>query len=131
MPVYQYGTTAIHWEFREEPELKHHYVTVERGQPVLLRGPAVSDDDKVTLIRNRARWIRERLKDVNRPLKDTYVTRQSPALPGTLVLLPRDPGAGTTQGHHQLQPQPIPDSVTGRGQPVTSALGRRQGGVFP
>ncbi len=74
MPVYQYGTTAIHWEFSEEPELKHHYVTVERGQPVLLRGPAVSDDDKVTLIRNRARWIRERLKDVNRPLKDTYVT---------------------------------------------------------
>ncbi len=74
MPVYQYGTTAIQWEFSEEPDLKHHYVTVERGKPVLLRGPAVSDAEKVELIRQRARWIRDRLRSVNRPLKDTWMT---------------------------------------------------------
>ena len=74
MPVYQYGTTAIEWTFQEAPELKHHYVTVERGRPVLLRGPRVPEDEQQELIRYRARWIRQRLEEVNQPQKDAFVT---------------------------------------------------------
>ena len=74
MPVYQYGTTAIEWQFQEAPELKRHYVTVERGKPVLLRGPMVPEDEQRELIRYRARWIKQRLEEVNQPLKDEFVT---------------------------------------------------------
>ncbi len=74
MPVYQYGTTAIEWEFQEAPRLKRHTVTVERGKPVLLRGQLVSDAEKEELIRYRALWIKEKLAEVNRPLKADFVT---------------------------------------------------------
>ncbi|MGI9280509.1 MAG: M48 family metallopeptidase [Endozoicomonas sp.] len=74
MPVYQYGTTAISWVFREEPELKQHYVTVERDKPVLLRGPKVPESEQQELIRYRARWIKQKLVEVNQPLKDEFVT---------------------------------------------------------
>ena len=73
MPVYQYGTTTIEWEFQEAP-VKRHTVTVERGKPVLLRGPQVPDDEKQELIRYRALWIKQRLEEVNQPLKDEFVT---------------------------------------------------------
>ncbi|OED47318.1 metal-dependent hydrolase [Endozoicomonas sp. (ex Bugula neritina AB1)] len=74
MPVYQYGTTAIEWQFQEAPELKQHYVTVERGKPVLLRGPFVEEGKREALIRYRAHWIKQRLEEVNQPLKDEFVT---------------------------------------------------------
>lgn len=74
MPVYQYGTTAIEWEFQEAPNLKRHTVNVERGKPVLLRGPQVPNDEKEELIRYRALWIKQKLAEVNQPLKDAFVT---------------------------------------------------------
>ncbi|MTI12154.1 M48 family metallopeptidase [Sansalvadorimonas verongulae] len=74
MPVYRYGATTIDWEFQEDPRLKRHYVTVERGKPVLLRGPSVPEDEQVELIRYRARWIKQRLEEVNQPLKPELVT---------------------------------------------------------
>lgn len=74
MPVYQYGTIAITWVFQEEPELKRHYVTVERGKPVLLRGPRASESEQLELIRYRARWIKQKLTEVNQPLKVEFVT---------------------------------------------------------
>ncbi|WP_067518142.1 M48 family metallopeptidase [Endozoicomonas ascidiicola] len=74
MPVFDYGTTTIEWVFREEPTLKQHYITVERGQPVLLRGKRINDSEQRALIRQRARWIKERMAEVNRPLKDQFVT---------------------------------------------------------
>lgn len=74
MPVYQYGTTMIEWEFQEAPSLKRHTVTVERGKPVLLRGQRVSEKEQQALIRYRARWIKQRLEEVSQPLKDAFVT---------------------------------------------------------
>ena len=74
MPVYQYGTTAIEWEFQEAPNLQRHTVTVERGKPVLLRGKQVPDAEMEALIRYRALWIKEKLAEVNQPLKDAFVT---------------------------------------------------------
>lgn len=74
MPIFQYGTTAIEWEFKADKKLKHHYVTVERDKKVLLRGPDVPLDEQIALIRYRARWIKTRLAEVNQVLKDQIVT---------------------------------------------------------
>lgn len=67
MPQLQYGQTTIEWQFQPDSQLKRHYVTVERGRPVLLRGPLVSEQEQEALVRRRARWIREKLALVNQP----------------------------------------------------------------
>lgn len=68
MPVVNYGQTAIEWYFQLDSKLKRHYVTVERGRPVLLRGPLVDETEQEALVLRRARWIREKLAQVNQPL---------------------------------------------------------------
>jgi len=75
MPLLQYGQTNIEWRFQPDPKLKRHYVTVERGRPVLLRGPVVDVAEQEALVRRRARWIREKLLLVNQPqASDAIVT---------------------------------------------------------
>jgi len=75
MPTLQYGQIAIEWRFQADATLKRHYVTVERGRPVLLRGPRVSKAEQEALVRQRARWIRNKLELVNLPLRnDAIVT---------------------------------------------------------
>lgn len=75
MPQLQYGQSAIEWQFQPDAKLKRHYVTVERGQPVLLRGPLVDHAEQEALVRRRARWIREKLQLVNQPqTHDAIVT---------------------------------------------------------
>jgi predicted metal-dependent hydrolase len=75
MPRLQYGKTTIEWQFQPDARLKRHYVTVERGRPVLLRGPWVELPEQQALVRQRARWIREKLALVNKPLaEDAVVT---------------------------------------------------------
>lgn len=68
MPVLNYGQTTIEWHFQLDTSLKRHYVTVERGRSVLLRGPQVDDLEQQALVLRRARWIREKLVQVNQPL---------------------------------------------------------------
>jgi predicted metal-dependent hydrolase len=68
MHQFQYGKTSFEWQYRPDNSLKRHYVTVERGRPVLLRGPSVDEPEQEALIRRRARWIREKLVQVNMPL---------------------------------------------------------------
>ena len=68
MPVLNYGQTVIEWYFQPDSKLKRHYVTVERGRPVLLRGPLVDEPEQEALVLRRARWIREKLAQVNQPL---------------------------------------------------------------
>jgi len=65
MPSLQYGQTTIDWRFQPDTKLKRHYVTVERGRPVLLRGPVVDELEQEELVRRRARWIRDKLAMVN------------------------------------------------------------------
>ena len=66
MPRLQYGQTTIDWRFKADATLKRHYVTVERDRPVLLRGPAVALEEQEALVRQRARWIREKRALVDR-----------------------------------------------------------------
>ncbi|AXT48856.1 SprT family zinc-dependent metalloprotease [Chromobacterium rhizoryzae] len=75
MPLLQYGETTIEWQFQPDTKLKRHYVTVERGRLVLLRGPQVAEVEQEALVRRRARWIREKLALVNQPqASDAIVT---------------------------------------------------------
>jgi len=75
MPRFQYGQTQIEWRFQCAPELKRHYVTVERGRPTLLRGPMLEPAEQEALVRRRARWIRDKMTLVNQPLSvDAVVT---------------------------------------------------------
>ena len=75
MPLLQYGQTTIEWRFQSDLKLKRHYVTVERGRPVLLRGPMVDVSEQEALVRRRARWILEKLVLVNQPqASDAVVT---------------------------------------------------------
>ncbi len=68
MPLLNYGQTTIEWHFQLDTSLKRHYVTVERGRSVLLRGPQVEEFEQEALVLRRARWIREKLAQVNQPL---------------------------------------------------------------
>lgn len=75
MPQLTYGQTTIEWRFQQDAKLKRHYVTVERGQTVLLRGPKVAMAEQEALVRHRARWIRDKLALVNLPqCSDDIVT---------------------------------------------------------
>ncbi|CBJ36233.1 conserved protein of unknown function [Ralstonia solanacearum CMR15] len=77
MPRLQYGETTIEWLFRPDAGLKRHYVTVERGLPVLLRGPWVEIPEQEALVWRRARWIREKLALVNKPQADDAIVTGS------------------------------------------------------
>ena len=75
MPQFHYGQTTFEWQFQVDGQLKRHYVTVERGRPVLLRGPLIDANEQEALIRRRARWIRDKLGQVDMPLSsDVIVT---------------------------------------------------------
>ena len=77
MPRLQYGQTTIEWRFKADATLKRHYVTVERGRPVLLRGPAVGLEEQEALVRQRARWIREKRALVEAPAADEQIVTGS------------------------------------------------------
>ena len=77
MPLLQYGQTTIEWEFQPDAKLKRHYVTVERGRPVLLRGPVADHAEQEALVRRRARWIRDKLLLVNQPRTDEAIVTGS------------------------------------------------------
>lgn len=74
MPIFQYGQTTMEWVFREDSKLKSHYITVERGRTIELKGPAVDENEQIQLIRQRARWIKQRIEEVNRPVKEVITT---------------------------------------------------------
>lgn len=77
MPRLKYGHTTIEWRFKTDATLKRHYVTVERGQPVLLRGPAVGLEEQESLVRQRARWIREKREIVEATATDEQIVTGS------------------------------------------------------
>lgn len=77
MPRLQYGQMTIEWRFKAEATLKRHYVTVERGHTVLLRGPAVELEEQEAMVRRRARWIREKQALVDLPLAEELIVTGS------------------------------------------------------
>lgn len=77
MPRLQYGQTIIEWRFKADATLKRHYVTVERGRPALLRGPAVGLQEQEALVRQRARWIRDKRALIEAPSQEEMIATGS------------------------------------------------------
>ncbi len=74
MPVFQYGQTTIEWKFRQDSKLKSHYITVEKGKTIVLKGPKAGKREQTELIRQKARWIKLRMQEVSKPIKEVITT---------------------------------------------------------
>jgi predicted metal-dependent hydrolase len=70
MPQFSYGRTMFEWRFVANASLTRHYVTVAKGAVVVLRGPEITLAQQEAFIAQRARWIRDRLAEVNAPVPD-------------------------------------------------------------
>jgi hypothetical protein len=57
-----YGNRTIEYAIEENNELKSHYITVEKGRGVVLKGKVVSKKKADALILKKAAWIFEKLE---------------------------------------------------------------------
>jgi len=62
MPKVAYGKKMIEYSVQEKEELKSHYITVERGNGVVLKGKSVTEEQSQRLVLKRAKWILDKLK---------------------------------------------------------------------
>lgn len=61
MPRVLYGNRTIDYSIQERKGLKSHYITVERGNGVVLKGEPVSVEKSQQLILKKAKWIIDKL----------------------------------------------------------------------
>jgi len=74
MPSIQYGGRIIDYEIVEKPNLKSHYITVEKDKGVILKGKKVSMPDADKLVAKKARWIIKKLEIVESLTQSDIVT---------------------------------------------------------
>lgn len=74
MPSVQYGHKIIEYSFKEKERLKSHYITVDKGDGVILKGKSISDDKAQKLILKKAKWILDKLDLVSSIGDDDIVT---------------------------------------------------------
>jgi predicted metal-dependent hydrolase len=61
MPSVQYGHKTIEYTFLSKEGLNSHYITVEKGIGVILKGKTISDEHAEKLILKKAKWILDKL----------------------------------------------------------------------
>ena len=61
MPKVQYGNRTIEYDFLEKDGLKSHYITVQKGEGVVLKGKAITDEHAQKLILKKAKWILDKV----------------------------------------------------------------------
>ncbi|WP_281682045.1 M48 family metallopeptidase [Zunongwangia profunda] len=74
MPKVLYGNKTIDYSIQERNGLKSHYITVERGHGVVLKGKPVSIEKSQQLILKKAKWIIEKLNLVEAIEEGNIVT---------------------------------------------------------
>ncbi len=74
MPKVQYGHKTIEYSFKERERLKSHYITVDKGDGVILKGKAIPNDKAQKLILKKAKWILDKLDLVSSIGDDDIVT---------------------------------------------------------
>jgi predicted metal-dependent hydrolase len=74
MPSVQYGHKTIAYSFKEKEKLKSHYITVDKGDGVVLKGKSISDEKAQKLILKKAKWILDKLDLVSSIGDDDIVT---------------------------------------------------------
>lgn len=62
MPSVQYGHKMIEYSFLPKEGLKSHYISVERGLGVILKGKTISEEHAQKLILKKAKWILDKLE---------------------------------------------------------------------
>jgi len=62
MPSVKYGNTSIQYTFQENSRLRSHYIIVERGKGVTLKGKPISSIKANALVLKKARWIIRKLE---------------------------------------------------------------------
>jgi len=74
MPKVQYGNSTIDYRFLEKDNLKSHYITVQKGDGVILKGKSISDEHAQKLILKKAKWILDKLELVKSVSEEDIVT---------------------------------------------------------
>ncbi|EAY25965.1 M48 family metallopeptidase [Microscilla marina] len=74
MPEVQYGNTTIHYSLATKAGLHSHYIVIEKGKGVVLKGAPVSLEESQTLVLQKARWILEKLRLTEALPADEIVT---------------------------------------------------------
>lgn len=62
MPSVQYGNKTIDYDFLPKEGLNAHYITVEKGVGVILKGKTISEEHAQKLILKKAKWIIDKLE---------------------------------------------------------------------
>ena len=74
MPSVVYGNRTIDYSILEKKGLKSHYISVQKGEGVVLKGDPVSIEKSQQLILKKARWILDKLDLVKSIGDDDIVT---------------------------------------------------------
>lgn len=61
MPSVHYGSHLIEYSILVKGGLKSHYITVQKGDGVVLKGKAIPDEQANQLILKKAKWILDKL----------------------------------------------------------------------
>ena len=62
MPSVQYGSKLIEYSTLVKDGLKSHYITVQKGDGVVLKGKAIPAEKANQLILKKAKWILDKLE---------------------------------------------------------------------
>jgi predicted metal-dependent hydrolase len=74
MPEVRYGKQSIEYQTLIKDGLKSHYISVQKGEGVVLRGKAVPEEQANQLILKKARWILDKMELVKSIGDDDIVT---------------------------------------------------------
>ncbi|NRT12479.1 M48 family metallopeptidase [Flavobacterium sp. 14A] len=74
MPKVQYGNRTIDYSFTEKEGLKSHYIIVEKGAGVILKGKLIQEEFANKLILKKAKWIIDKLDLVSSISEGDIVT---------------------------------------------------------
>jgi len=61
MPRIQYGHKTIEYTILEKEGLKSHYISVQKGCGVILKGKSITEEHAAKLILKKAKWIIDKL----------------------------------------------------------------------
>lgn len=74
MPEVQYGNKTISYTILVKEGLKSHYITVQKGEGVVLKGKAISLEKSQQLVLKKAKWVIDKLDLVKSICDDDIVT---------------------------------------------------------
>jgi predicted metal-dependent hydrolase len=108
MRIIQYGDRTIAYTVQERPDLKAHYLSVDKDEGVVLKGPLRPAPQADKLVLQKARWILEKLalvqavaaEDIVTGSRITYLGRQYYT---EVVVAEEEPSVRVTFNHSRFR----------------------------